>query len=84
MERDGSPWAAFRDLEYRCHFIGSDGVVAGLHLFASDSDAAAVQQAIDQLRERTGAISVELWKKDRLIARYPSQGNGPHQWKVPG
>jgi hypothetical protein len=70
MQANRSAQTEFRDLEYCCHFIGSSGVVEGLRLFSSPNDAAAALEAIEQLRERAGSKSVELWKDDRLVARY--------------
>ena len=58
------------DLDYRCHFVGPSGVVEGVHLFSSPDDATATLEAMAQLRIRTRAISVELWKADRLLVRH--------------
>lgn len=58
------------DLEYCCRFIGTSGVIEGLRLFSSSDDAAAEQEALEQLRQRSGSGCVELWKNDRLVARY--------------
>lgn len=59
------------DLEYCCHFIGMSGVVEGVRLFSSPNDAAATLEAMMQLRMRADIRSVELWKAQRLIGRYP-------------
>lgn len=58
------------DLAYCCHFIGSSGVVEGVHLFSSPDDASAALAAKEQLHLRGRAMSVQLWKGKRLIARY--------------
>ena len=55
-----SLWAQPSDLEYRCHFIGSKGVVEGLRLFSASDDEAATREAREQLRERASSQSVEL------------------------
>jgi hypothetical protein len=55
------------DLEYRCHFIGPSGVIEGVHLFSSPDDASAALTAMEQLHLRARAMSVELWKGNRLI-----------------
>jgi hypothetical protein len=70
MQASRSAKTEIPDLEYRCHFIGTSGVVEGLRLFSSPDDAAAALEAIEQLRERAGYQYVELWKGDRFIARY--------------
>jgi hypothetical protein len=62
--------ARYRDLEYRCDFIGMNGVIEGVHLFSSADDAAAAFEAMKQLRARAHSRSVELWKGQRLIGRY--------------
>ena len=72
MQANRSAKTELRDLEYRCHFIGSSGVVEAIRLFSSPDDAAAKREAIEQLRERVGSKSVELWKDDRLIGTYSS------------
>ena len=61
------------DLEYRSHFIGRSGVIEGLQLFSAPDDEAAARDAREQLRERASSRAVELWKRNRLIARYPSE-----------
>ena len=58
------------DLEYRCHFIGPSGDIKGVCLFSSCDDASAALAALEELRMRPGPMSVELWKGQRLIARY--------------
>ena len=58
------------DLEYRCHFIGPRGDIRGVCLFSSCDDASAALAALEELRMRAGPMSVELWKGQRLVARY--------------
>jgi hypothetical protein len=70
MQANGSAQVELPDLEYRCHFIGSGGVIEGLRLFSSPDDAAAALEAIEQLRDRSGSKCVELWKDNHLIATY--------------
>jgi hypothetical protein len=70
MEANRTSETEFRDLDYRCHFIGVSGVIEGLRLFSSPDDTAAELEALEQLRERAGSQCVELWKNDRFIARY--------------
>jgi hypothetical protein len=60
------------DLEYSCHFIGMSGVIEGVYLFSSPDEAAATLEAVKQLRMRSNSGSVELWKAQRLIGRYPT------------
>jgi hypothetical protein len=70
MQVNHSAQTELRDLEYRCHFIDSNGVLEGLRLFSSPNDAATALETLEQLRERAGSKCVELWKHDRLIATY--------------
>jgi hypothetical protein len=58
------------DLDYRCHFIGPSGIVEGVLLFSAGNDASAALMAMEQLGLRARAMSVELWKGQRLIVRY--------------
>jgi hypothetical protein len=73
MQANGLAQTEIHDLECRCHFIGIDGVVDGIRLFSSPDDATAALEAVEQLRERAGGTCVELWKNDRLLARYPTE-----------
>ena len=66
------------DLEYRCHFIGPTGDIKGVCLFSSCDDASAALAALEELCTRAGAMGVELWKGQRLIARYSEMADYLH------
>jgi hypothetical protein len=62
--------------DYRCYFLNADGhIVAVENLYESPNDAEAGRTALMMLTERPHHHSVEVWDKDRRVARHFALGS---------